>query len=114
MASSSALFSITSSPNSIACATFLAYSFLSLSSRICKSSRSIAFGIVLKIYLIIQIKLSFLKLLLIIILKMSTFGINRLDWLVVSERFPWNAKHATVYRWLASFIVIYTIIDLKS
>jgi hypothetical protein len=68
MASSSALFSITSSPNSIACATFLAYSFLSLSSRICKSSRSIAFGIVLKIYLIIQIKLSFLKLLLIIIL----------------------------------------------
>jgi hypothetical protein len=41
--------------------------------------------------------------------KMSTFGIHRLDWLVVSERFPWNAKYETVYRWLTSFIVIYTI-----
>jgi hypothetical protein len=47
-------------------------------------------------------------------LKMSTFGIHRLDWLMVSKRFPWNAKYETVYRWLASFIVIYTIMDLKS
>jgi CHASE3 domain sensor protein len=39
-----------------------------LSSRNCRSSRSIALGIVLKIYLIIQIGLSFLKPLLIIIL----------------------------------------------
>jgi cell shape-determining protein MreC len=39
-----------------------------LSSRSCKSSRSIALGIVLKIYLIIQIGLSFLKPLLIVIL----------------------------------------------
>ncbi len=46
--------------------------------------------------------------------KMSTFGIHRLDWLMVSKRFPWNAKYETVYRWLASFIVIYTIMDLKS
>ena len=30
------------------------------------------------------------------------------------KRFPWNAKYETVYRWLASFIVIYTIMDLKS
>jgi hypothetical protein len=45
---------------------------------------------------------------------MSTFGIHRLDWLMVSERFPWNAKHETVYRWLASFIVVYTIMELKS
>jgi len=27
--------------------------------------------------------------------------------------FPWNAKYETVYRWLASFIVIYTIMNLK-
>jgi hypothetical protein len=46
--------------------------------------------------------------------KMSTFGVHRLDWLVVSKRFPWNAKYETVYRWLASFIVIYTIMELKS
>ncbi len=30
------------------------------------------------------------------------------------KRFPWNAKYETVYRWLASFIVIYTIVNLKS
>ena len=30
------------------------------------------------------------------------------------KRFPWNAKSETVYRWLAYFIVIYTIINLKS
>jgi transposase-like protein len=44
-------------------------------------------------------------------------------WLAVDEkhrikrfykRFPWNAKYETVYRWLASFIVIYTIMNLKS
>jgi hypothetical protein len=46
--------------------------------------------------------------------KMSTFGVHRLDWLVVSKRFPWNAKYETVYGWLASFIVIYTIMNLKS
>ncbi len=46
--------------------------------------------------------------------KMSTFGLHRLDWLMVSKRFPWNAKYETVYRWLASFIVIYTIMNLKS
>ncbi len=45
---------------------------------------------------------------------MSTFDIHRLDWLMFSKRFPWNAKYETVYRWLASSIVIYTIIDLKS
>jgi hypothetical protein len=45
---------------------------------------------------------------------MSTFGIHRLDWLMVSKRFLWNAKYETVYRWLASFIVIYTIMELKS
>jgi hypothetical protein len=28
--------------------------------------------------------------------KMSTFGVHRLDWLVVSKRFPWNAKYETV------------------
>jgi len=30
------------------------------------------------------------------------------------KRFPWNAKYETAYRWLASFIVIYTIMNLKS
>jgi hypothetical protein len=30
------------------------------------------------------------------------------------KRFSWNAKYETVYRWLASFIVIYTIMNLKS
>jgi transposase-like protein len=30
------------------------------------------------------------------------------------KRFPWNAKYETVYSWLASFIVIYTIMNLKS
>jgi hypothetical protein len=44
---------------------------------------------------------------------MSTFGVHRLDWLMVSKRFPWNAKYEAVYRWLASFIVIYTIIKAK-
>ncbi len=29
------------------------------------------------------------------------------------KRFPWNAKYETVYRRLASFIVIYTIMNLK-
>ena len=33
---------------------------------------------------------------------------------MVSKRFPWNAKYETVYRWPASFVVIYTITDLKS
>jgi len=37
---------------------------------------------------------------------MSTFGIHRLGWLMVSKRFPWNAKYETVHRWSASFIVI--------
>jgi hypothetical protein len=46
--------------------------------------------------------------------KMSTFGIHRLDCLMVSKRFPWNAKYETVHRWLAYFIFIYTIMDLKS
>jgi type I site-specific restriction-modification system R (restriction) subunit len=45
--------------------------------------------------------------------KMSTFGVHRLDWLMVSKRFPWNAKYEAVYRWLTSFIVIYTIIKAK-
>jgi hypothetical protein len=45
--------------------------------------------------------------------KMSTFGVHRLDWLMVSKRLPWNAKYEAVYRWLASFIVIYTIIKAK-
>jgi putative transposase len=30
------------------------------------------------------------------------------------KRFPWNAKYETIYGWLASFIVIYTIMNLKS
>jgi len=30
------------------------------------------------------------------------------------DKLPWNAKYETVYRWLASFIVIYTIMNLKS
>jgi hypothetical protein len=30
------------------------------------------------------------------------------------KRFLWNAKYESVYRWLASFIVIYTIMNLKS
>jgi len=45
---------------------------------------------------------------------MSTFGLHRLDWLMVSKSFPWNAKYETVYRWFVSFIVIYTIMELKS
>ncbi len=40
----------------------------------------------------------------------ETFGKRN----VVERRFPWNAKYETVYRWLASFIVIYTIMNLKS
>jgi len=32
---------------------------------------------------------------------------------MVSKRFPWNAKYETVHRWLAYFIFIYTIMDLK-
>jgi hypothetical protein len=31
-------------------------------------------------------------------MKMSTFVIHRLDWLMVSKRFPWDAKYETVYR----------------
>jgi MFS family permease len=50
----------------------------------------------------------------VVVSRMSTFGIHRLDWLMVSKRFPWNAKYETVYRWFASFIVIYTIMELKS
>jgi len=46
--------------------------------------------------------------------KMSTFGLHRLDWLMVSKKFPWNAKYEAVYRWFVSFIVIYTIMKLKS
>jgi hypothetical protein len=46
--------------------------------------------------------------------KMSTFGIHRLDWLMVSKRFPWNTKYGIVYRYSASFIVICTITYLKS
>ena len=46
--------------------------------------------------------------------KMSTFGLHRLDWLMVSKRLPRNAKYETVYRWFVSFIVIYTIMGLKS
>ena len=46
--------------------------------------------------------------------KMSTFGIHRLDWLMITKRFPWNVKYETIYGWLASFIVIYTIMKLKS
>ncbi|MFZ8787390.1 MAG: hypothetical protein ACO2O3_18255 [Thermocrinis sp.] len=30
------------------------------------------------------------------------------------KKFSWNAKYETVYRWFASFIVIYTIMNLKS
>jgi len=32
----------------------------------------------------------------------------------VCASFNWNAKYETVYRWLASFIVIYTIMKIKS
>jgi hypothetical protein len=32
---------------------------------------------------------------------------------MVSKKFLWNAKYEAVYRWLASFIVIYTIMNLK-
>ncbi len=39
-----------------------------------------------------KIKLSILK------GKMSTFGLYRLDWLMVSRRFPWNDRYETVYR----------------
>jgi hypothetical protein len=46
--------------------------------------------------------------------KMSTFGIHRLDWLMVSKMFSWNAKYETIYRWFASLIVTYTIMELKS
>ncbi len=46
--------------------------------------------------------------------KMSTFGIHKMAWLMVSKRFPWNAKYETAYRWFASYIVIYTIMELKS
>ena len=55
-----------------------------------------------------------LLLFLVVLLKMSTFGIHRLDWLMVSKMFPWNAKYETIYGWFASFIVIYTIMNLKS
>ena len=46
--------------------------------------------------------------------KMSTFDLHRLDWLMVSKRLPWNAKYETVYRWFVYFVVIYTIMRLKS
>jgi hypothetical protein len=47
-------------------------------------------------------------------LKMSTFGIHRLDWLMVGKMFSWNANYETIYGWFASFIVTYTIMELKS
>jgi hypothetical protein len=50
----------------------------------------------------------------ILLVKMSTFGIHRLDWLMVSKMFSWNAKYETIYGWFASFIVTYTIMELKS
>jgi len=45
---------------------------------------------------------------------MSAFGIHRLDWLMVSKMFPWSAKYETIYGWFAFFVVIYTIMELKS
>jgi hypothetical protein len=33
---------------------------------------------------------------------------------MVSKMFSWNAKYETIYGWFASFIVIYTIMELKS
>jgi len=30
------------------------------------------------------------------------------------KRFPWNAKYETVWRWLASFITLYTLLEVKS
>ena len=30
------------------------------------------------------------------------------------RRFPWNAKYETVWSWLASFITLYTILEVKS
>jgi hypothetical protein len=41
---------------------------------------------------------------------MSTFGLHKLDWLMVSKRFSWNVKYETIYGWFTSFTVIYTII----
>ena len=30
------------------------------------------------------------------------------------KRFPWNAKYETVWRWIASFITLYTLLEVKS
>ena len=30
------------------------------------------------------------------------------------KRFPWNAKYETVWSWLASFITLYTLLEVKS
>jgi len=45
---------------------------------------------------------------------MLTFGLHRLDWLMVSKRFSWNVEYETIYGRFAFFIVIYTIMNLKS
>jgi len=29
------------------------------------------------------------------------------------KRFPWNAKYETVWGWLASFITLYTLLEVK-
>jgi Transposase and inactivated derivatives len=46
----------------------------------------------------------------------ETFGKRNVveRWFFYIKSFPWNAKYETVYRWLASFIAIYTIMSLKS
>jgi hypothetical protein len=46
-------------------------------------------------------------------LVIKTFGKRNVVGMLY-KRFPWNAKYEIVYRWLASFIVIYTIMNLKS
>jgi len=33
---------------------------------------------------------------------------------MVSKMFPWNSKYEIIYGWFASFVVIYTIMELKS
>ena len=30
------------------------------------------------------------------------------------KRFPWNVKYETVWSWLASFITLYTLLEVKS
>ena len=30
------------------------------------------------------------------------------------KRFPWNAKYETIWSWLASFITLYTLPEVKS